>query len=82
MTSSKKTHSINRDGQSKAVQEATSSCQAACHNIHPQFFPSEILLTLLDPAGCCSFAQAALQKHGAGCTLPYLFSPEKGKSIH
>lgn len=38
MTSSEKTHSANRDGQSKAVQEATSSCQAACHNIHPQFF--------------------------------------------
>jgi len=79
MTSPKKTHSANRDGQSKAVQEATSSCQAACHNTHPQFFPSEILRTLLEPAGCCSFTRAALQKRGAGCASPCLFSPEKGK---
>lgn len=66
----------------KPFKEATSSLQAACHNIHPQFFPSEILLISLEPAGCCPFAQAAPQEHGAGCASPYLFSPEKGKSIH
>lgn len=69
MTSPEKMCSANRDGQSKAAQEATPSCQPACHNTHTQFFPSKILLTLLD-----------LKKLGAGCALLYLFSSEQGKS--
>lgn len=80
MTSPEKMLSANRDGQSKATQEANSSCQAACHNTRPQFFPSKILLTLLDPAGCCLLVEAALQKRGAGCALLYLFSLEKGRA--
>lgn len=80
MTSPEKMLSANRDGQSKAAQEANSSCQAACHNTRPQFFPSKILLTLLDPAGCCLLVKAALQKWGAGCAVLYLFSPEKGRA--
>lgn len=60
MTSSKKTHPENRGGQSKAVDEAASSCQAPCHNIPPQFFPSEIWLSWLEAVA----AAPLLRQHG------------------
>lgn len=80
MTNPEKMCSANRDSRSKAAQEATPSCQAACHNTHTQFFSSKILLTLLDPASCCLMVKAVLKKLGAGCALLYLFSSEQGKS--
>lgn len=80
MTSPEKMCSANRDDQSKAAQEATPSCQAACQNTHTQFFPSKILLTLLDPASCCLLVKAVLKKPEAGCALLCLFNSEQGKS--
>lgn len=79
MTNTKKRHPENRDGQSKAVREAASSCQAPCHNIPPPSFSPvkyESPGWSLEP-----LAQAALQERGAGCASLCLFSPKKGKSL-